>query len=421
MLGPAAMNMSPNSTEAPVRVAYLVSQYPMLSMIFIIREVLQLRQLGFEIDVASINRADRGREALTEAEAGEAARTYYVIPHGVRGALAAHARAIFGRPAAYCRGLFVALRLGRSDLRRLVMNLIYFTEALMVGAWMQRSRQTHLHVHLGQQVATVGMFVKQVFGFGLSITVHGPDEFYDAQGQYLEQKVAAADFICCISFFARSQLMKQSAHEHWSKLVVARLGVDPSLFVPSRAAAPDGVFEILCVGRLTPAKGQHLLVEALSALLKSGRAARLRIVGDGVDRRSLEALVAGRELGAAVVFEGAVNQDRIRSLYARADCFCIPSFAEGIPVVLMEAMAMEIACVTTHITGIPELIRHGVEGLLVAPSDLDGLVDALAQLIDDPELRRRLGEAGRRRVVAQYSLSDNVDTLAGIFKQRIAT
>ena len=414
------MTPQPKPVPAPPpRIAYLVSQYPMLSMIFIIREVVQLRQLGFDIDVASINRADRGRAGLTDVEADEAARTYYVIPHGVRGALAAHARAIVGRPIAYGRGVLMALRLGRTDLRRVLMNLVYFTEALMVGAWMQRARQTHLHVHLGQQVATVGMFVKQVFGHGLSITVHGPDEFYDAQGQYLAQKVAAADFICCISFFARSQLMKQSAHEHWAKLVVSRLGVDPALFVPERVPRSDDVFEILCVGRLTPAKGQHLLVQALTALLATGRRARLRIVGDGVDRPSLESLVARSALGDSVVFEGAVNQDRIRSLYARADCFCIPSFAEGIPVVLMEAMAMEIACVTTHITGIPELIRHGIEGLLVAPSDVDGLVAALASLIDDPALRSRLGQAGRRRVLADYDLGANVDALAAVFRQRV--
>jgi glycosyltransferase involved in cell wall biosynthesis len=407
--------------DAPVRMAYLLSQYPMLSMIFVIREVVQLRRLGFEIDVASINAADRGREAMTETEAAEAARTWYVIPQGVRGALAAHARSIFERPAGYGRGLLMVLRLGRADLRRLLMNFIYFTEALMVGAWMRRSGHRHLHVHLAQQAATVGIFVKQVFGCGLSMTVHGPDEFYDARGQYLEEKVAAADFVCCISFFARSQLMKQSPHAHWSKLVVSRLGVDPEQFSPRRSASGDGVFEILCVGRLVPAKGQHLLVEAFGILKQSGRSARLRIVGDGIDRASLESLAAQLGIGSSVVFEGAVNQDRIRSLYERADCFCLPSFAEGIPVVLMEAMAMEIPCVTTRITGIPELIRSGVEGLLVAPSDVDGLVQALSSLLDDPDLGRRLGRAGRSRVVSDYDLGANVDALAVIFRQRVAS
>lgn len=413
--------MNPSEEKTPVRLAYLVSQYPMLSMIFIVREVVELRRIGFEIDVASINQADRCSEGLTETEAAEAARTYYVIPQGISGALSGHAFALINQPSAYLRGLLMAFRLGQGDLRRQFMNFTYFTEALMIGAWMHRRTQKHLHVHLGQQVATVGMFVKKVFGYDLSITVHGPDEFFDAKGQYLEQKVEAADFICCISFFARSQLMKHAAHNHWRKLVVARLGVDAALFRPARLQRADGVFEILCVGRLTPAKGQHLLVEALSAMLESGRSARLRMVGDGVDRYSLTALVARCGLGASVVFEGAVNQDRIRALYALADCLCLPSFAEGIPVVLMEAMAMEIPCVTTHIAGIPELIRDGVEGLLVAPSDLDGLVDALSLLCDDPALRYSLGQAGRRRVLAQYNLSENVRTLADIFEQRVVS
>jgi glycosyltransferase involved in cell wall biosynthesis len=120
-----------------------------------------------------------------------------------------------------------------------------------------------------------------------------------------------------------------------------------------------------------------------------------------------------------VVFEGAVNQDRIRTLYAATDIFCIPSFAEGIPVVLMEAMAMEIPCVTTHITGIPELIRDGLDGLLVPPSDVPGLVEALARLMDDADLRERLGKSGRMRILEHYNLRHNVEKLAAIFAERV--
>jgi colanic acid/amylovoran biosynthesis glycosyltransferase len=403
----------------PPRLAYLVSQYPMLSMIFIIREVLQLRQLGFQIDVASINRPDRETSGLTADEALESSLTCYIKPQGWRGALLAHVHAVTHKPAGYFRGLGKVFHRGGMDVRRLVYCALYFTEALMVGRWMTRRGHIHLHAHLGNQASTVGLFVKDVFGFGLSLTIHGPDEFYDAPGNFLTEKVVASDFVVCISDFARSQLMKLSPYSYWSKLVVSRLGVDPTVFAPQARSGPGAMFEILCVGRLVPAKGQHLLVEALAGVIRTGRSARLRLVGDGVDRQSLLAQVRDLSLLDRVVFEGAVNQDRIRELYAMADCFCIPSFAEGIPVVLMEAMAMEIPCISTHITGIPELIQNGVNGLLVAPSSIEGLVSAITRLIDDAEGRKMLGILGRERVVEQYDLAKNVRHLAEIFRERL--
>jgi colanic acid/amylovoran biosynthesis glycosyltransferase len=409
------------SVEAEVArpsIAYLQSQYPMLSMIFVIREVLELKRLGFRIDVASINSPDRAPEGMTAVERAESEHTYYVKAHGLAGALAAHLSTLLRRPADYLRGWALVARLGGGDLTGWARLLVYFTEALMVGRWMGKRRLDHVHAHLGSQAATVGLFVKRVFKVGFSITVHGPDEFYDALGQHLTEKVEAADFIVCISNFARSQLMRLSEYQHWRKLVVSRLGIDPSVFAPrtqpERSAAP---FEVLCVGRLTPSKGQHIVVDAIARMVEQGRNVRLRLVGAGVDAASLKQHAA--LLGEHVVFEGAVNQDRIRSLYAAADCFCLPSFAEGIPVVLMEAMAMQIPCVTTHITGIPELIRNGVDGLLVAPSDVDGLVDALSQLMDDPALCLRLGTEARKQVSQHYDLTRNVQTLASIFQDRL--
>ncbi|MGF1644423.1 MAG: glycosyltransferase family 4 protein [Thiotrichales bacterium] len=410
-----------NATDSsPRSLAYIVSQYPCLSMIFIIREVLQLRRLGFRIDVASINAPDRSGKGLTADEANEASLTYFIKPDGAKSGARAHLATLRGNPAGYLRGWRMVFRLGGFDLRKWFYNLMYFTEALMVGGWMRRKQQTHLHAHLGSQAATVAMFVKEIFGHGFSVTVHGPDEFYNAPGQYLTEKVIAADFMLCISNFARSQLMKLSPYEHWHKLEVARLGVDPQIFTPKSFEPNPEVFEIICVGRLTPAKGQHILVEALRELIAEGRKVRLRLVGDGVDRASLEQQVKSLALRDHVIFEGAVNQDRIRELYAKADAFSIPSFAEGIPVVLMEAMSMEIPCVTTRITGIPELIRDGIDGLLVAPSDSVELAQAIARLIDDTALRERLAKAGRQRILERYDLANNVDRLATVFRRRLA-
>ena len=408
--------------------AYLISTYPTLSMTFVLREVLALRALGFRVETASINAPDRPIEALTAVEAAEARNTYCVKQHGLAGATVAKLQTVFGNFGGYWRGVGLAFRLAGLDLRRLYLNLMYFIEALMVGQWMKRKGLRHLHVHLASQAASVGLFVRTVFGFGYSLTVHGPDEFYDAGRQMLAEKIRAADFLCCISSFARSQLMKLSPYDHWSKFVVSPLGVDPETFAPRPPrAAPEGfetrpapeTFEILCVGRLIPAKGQHILIDAVEQLTQEGRQVRFRLVGSGPDEASLREHAARSTARECIVFEGAINQDRIRNYYAAADAFCLPSFAEGLPVVLMEAMAMEIPCVTTYIAGIPELIRDGVDGLLAPPSDLDALVTALARLMDDAELRQRMAISGRARIVEHFDLRRNVERLAAIFVERV--
>lgn len=409
-------------SSAQPSLAYLVSTYPTLSMTFVLREVLALRALGLRIETASINPPDRAEDRMTEAEAMEARRTYCIKRHGLQGATAAKIQTVATNFPGYLRGAALAFRLSGFDLGRLYLNLMYFIEALMVGQWMRRRHLRHLHVHLASQAASVGLFVRHVFGFGYSLTVHGPDEFYAAQDHSLTEKIAAADFICCISSFARSQMMLHSPYRHWHKFVVAPLGIDPEIFAPrprqdTRGPAPDPI-EILCVGRLTPAKGQHLLIDAVDALSRLGRSVRLRLVGGGPDEATLREQAAQSAFAERIVFEGPINQDRIRDYYAAADIFCLPSFAEGVPVVLMEAMAMEIPCVSTQIAGIPELIRDGVDGLLVAPADLDGLVAALARLMDDAELRERVGKSGRKRVLERYDLRRNVEMLGAIFAER---
>jgi len=406
----------------PRSIAYLVSRYPTLSMIFVLREVGSLRVLGFRIETASINPPDRPIAELTAAEREEAARTYCVKDDGIAGAAAAHLRALVGNFGGYCAALALAFRLAGLDLARLFLNLAYFTEALMVGQWMRRKRLSHLHVHLGSQAASVGLFTRRVFGVGYSLTVHGPDEFFDADGQYLAQKIATADFIVCISDFTRSQLMRLSPPSLWGKFEVVRLGVDLAAFSPASRPAKDDPqfpFEVLCVGRLTPAKGQHVLIEAVGKLAREGRCVRLRLVGSGPDEASLRESAARLAPVETVLFEGAVNQDRIRSFYATADVFALASFAEGLPVVLMEAMAMGIPCVSTFIAGIPELIRNGEDGLLVPASDVEALGEALALLMDEPELRQRLAASARQRVLEHYDLARNVEELAAVFVERI--
>jgi colanic acid/amylovoran biosynthesis glycosyltransferase len=407
-------------TNAPApQIAYLVSQYPATSHTFILREVIGLRRGGMRIVTASINADLRPLATLTTDEQEERQHTYVIKHHGVAGALVAHIAALLRHPLGYWRGLRAAGKRSIINPRKTLLNLFHFTEALMIGRWMRKQHTTHLHVHFATAAASVASLAKQVFPMSLSMTVHGPDEFANVQDEHFAEKVQAADFVVCISNFARSQTMQHSSPANWGKLEVARLGVDPSLYAAARKSTAAAPFTMLCVGRLTPAKGQHLLLEAMARLRERGEQVQLVLVGDGPDRVSLQALAQQLQLEEIVTFCGALNQDEVKAAYQRCDAFVLPSFAEGIPVVLMEAMAFGLPCVSTRIAGIPELITDGENGFLTSPSDIEDLVSRLHLLINDPELRARLGASGRARVCDAYNLDTNITLLDTVFRRRL--
>ena len=206
---------------------------------------------------------------------------------------------------------------------------------------------------------------------------------------------------------------------HWGKMHVVRQGVDPDLFRPTRHEQEAGkVLEVLCVGRLVASKGQLILLRACDLLLTRGYSFRLRLVGTGPDREHLEAFAVQKNI--PVIFEGVKSNYEIRRLLDRADIFALASFAEGVPVALMEAMAMEVPCVSTCVAGIPELIRNGLDGLLVPASSAEAMASALGWLLDDSLLRRKLGAAGRRRAEEDYNLAQNVHSLANMFRELVS-
>ncbi len=401
-----------------MRLAYLISQYPAINHTFILREIRALRALGFELCIISVRSPDRPTEELSDEEREEAVETFAVLAAGTGRVLAAHLDTLLRRPIAYLGGILYALRLARLDLKRTFANVFYFGEAVVVGNHLRRLALWHVHTHFS---STVALLVARIFPVTFSVTIHGPDEFNDVVGFYVKEKVACAAFVCAISQYALSQLMKACEPRHWSKLEVCALGVDPSLFQPRPHRDNPERFEILCVGRLAPAKAQHVLIGAVDRLRRQGRPLRLRLVGDGPDRPRLEALIAERGLRDHVRLEGRCSQQRVQALCRETDLVALASFAEGVPVALMEAMAMEIPCVATRICGIPELIRHGIDGWLVPPADEEQLTEAIASLMDDPALRRRLGSSARARVIDCYHLGRNTERLAEIYRRRLAS
>jgi colanic acid/amylovoran biosynthesis glycosyltransferase len=402
-----------NTPTALPTLAYLVSAYPAVSHTFILREVAGLRALGHPIVTASINPPDRTPEQMEPPERAEAERTYGVKQHGVAGALAALGFWAVRAPAALWRTLRMGLGL-RPGGKPAWTGLAYAVEAAMVARWMHREGTRHLHVHFGSAGATVGVLVKRLTGCHLSLTIHGPDEFDDVTGQHLALKMQQADAVVCISQFARGQLMRLADPAHWPKLRVCRLGVEPGQFpFAMREAAPQA--RLVCVGRLTPAKGQVLLVRALAQLRAAGLDCQLTLVGAGPDRSRIEREIAALGLQQQVMLTGALTQQQVRACLAAADIFVLPSLAEGIPVVLMEAMSCGLPCVTTPVNGIPELVQDGHTGLLAMPGDVASLALRLRRLVEQPALRRALALAAREKVRQDFDLQRNVAALGAVF------
>jgi len=362
--------------EQPI--AYLCSEYPAISHTFIYREIQSLRKEGLTVHTASI-RKPAGLDIMTPDEQKEAHDTLMVLDQSIPAILTAHLRCLAENPAGYLKMAASALRLFHTGPKNPIKAIAYFTEAGILLQWTRKNGITHIHEHFGNPTAIVAMLMKRYGGITYSISVHGPDIFYTVDSAMLQEKIREASFVRCISHYCRSQVMR------------------------------------LCVGRLVPAKGQHILLEACAILKKQGTAFRLAFVGDGPDRASLEKHARSHGIETQVTFTGALGQDKVREQYDQADIFVLASFAEGVPVVLMEAMAKEIPVISTRITGIPELIDHQHDGLLAVPGDPEDLARQLAALISDPDLRTRLGKAGRQKVIERYNQHKNNQSLSRHF------
>lgn len=376
--------------------------------------------MGLELITASINKTNRSDEKLTQEEVEEKNLTYYVKADGLIGAIKSKTALVFRSPLKLLKTFCYAIKTAGPNLKMQLYHQLYLIEAIMVAEWMHKNSSNNLHVHFASEVATVGMFVKKLNDCHLSITVHGPDEFYNADKYLLEEKINTVDKIFCISDFARSQLMKLSEYNQWGKFCITRLGVDVETFQPNDKNSNSSP-NILSVGRLCPAKAQHILIEAIAILARKGLDFTVTFVGDGPDRSSLEDLCESLSLNKIITFTGSVNHDEVKSFYDECDIFCLPSFAEGIPIVLMEAMSKEIPCVTSRITGIPELIDSGVDGFLTAPSNAEELAQALESLIQDDSLRSQIGQAAREKVVGKYHLENNMTYFGKKLEEAVAS
>lgn len=392
-----------------MRLAYVTGRYPAVSHSFILREIQALRRLGVEVETLSIWRT-ADEDLYSKADVVERDATYSVLPLRPLRFLAAHLSALFSRPRDYGATLLESLRLSPPGARGKLWHVFYFAEAIVLWRRCRRLRIRHVHAHFTGNAAMAALLIAHLErrrGWSWSMTVHGPVEFYDVTLSRLAAKVERARLVFCISDFARSQVMAQVGSEQWEKIRPTRCGIDPGVFShPHRSSREPGPVRILTVGRLFQLKGHAVALDAVAKLKSRGVDVEATFVGDGPTRPSLERLAGELEIDDRVTFAGAVGQDEIGRYYAAADAFCLASFAEGLPVVLMEAMAMRLPVVATRIMGVAELVEHGATGLLVPPARPDLLADALEVVAGDRALRERMGEAGRAKVVAEFDIDE---------------
>jgi colanic acid/amylovoran biosynthesis glycosyltransferase len=412
------MSAPARAAAAQTRIAYLINQYPQTSQSFIRREIQALEELGLHVERTTLR---RWREALVDPQdQAEAERTRCVLERGAWRLFLALLSCALARPLRFARALRLALALGARSERGLWIHCIYLVEACTLRAWYAAARVRHVHAHFGTNSATVALLCRTLGGPPYSFTVHGPEEFDVPLLLNLERKVASASFAVAISEYGRAQLMRWCAPEHWERIHVVHCGVDASFLAQPATAVPSAP-RCVCVGRLSEQKGQALLVEAVHLLAREGVELELRLVGDGPLRAALEALIARLGLEARVRITGWASNAQVRAELQGARVLVLASFAEGLPVVLMEALALGRPVVSTWVAGIPELVEHGRSGWLVPPGSAPALAEALrAALAASPDELARMGRHGAARVAEQHDARREARVLAQLIERSCA-
>ncbi len=400
-----------------MRIAYLVNQYPMVSHVFIRREILALERRG--IDVTRISLRAWDSELVDPEDQLERERTRYVLRDGVPALLLALARMLLTRPAHLLRALALAWRMGRRAERPLPVHLAYLAEACRIELWLRAARIQHVHAHFGTNSAEVAMLVHALGGPPWSFTVHGPTEFDKAQFIGLPEKLRRCAFVVAISSFGRSQLYRFVEHQHWPKVQVVHCGLEPAL-LSAPVSPPPAVRRLVCVGRICEQKGQLLLIEAAQRLAAQGAEFELVLVGDGEMRGDIETLIKRYKLQATVRITGRISSEQLQNEILAARALVLPSFAEGLPMVIMEAMALRRPIISTFVAGIPELVHPGEHGWLVPAGDVEALAGAMQECLDAPaDALARMGEAAQKRALARHNVDTQAAQLAELFQATI--
>lgn len=394
--------------------AYLTSQYPATSHTFIRREISGLRAAGTEIKTFSIRSAGP-EELCTPEQRAEAESTFTVLTQPWRVFFLAHIIMLLSKPILYLRTLAMASRHRAPGMRNMFLALAHFAECVVLARELKRQRICHLHNHFGNSGATVGLLSSRFLSIPWSFTIHGVSETDYPAGLLLPAKISEANFVACASFFVMAQAMRMAPPNDWGKLHIVRCGLPLETLRPAPRTEAHRV-DVITVGRLSPEKGLTGLLRAFAQVCGSHPEAHLTLVGEGPERAHLGQTVQDLGVEHAVTFAGRLSEEQTLAAIARSHILVVPSFMEGLPVVLTEAMAYGLPVIASRVAGIPELVREGENGLLFTPARWEELEERMRTLICDPAMRAQLGAAGKEAVAREFDIRISVKRLQHLFE-----
>jgi colanic acid/amylovoran biosynthesis glycosyltransferase len=399
-----------------MRIAYLINQYPKVSHSFIRREIQALERRGLEVMRISI----RGwNEPLVDSDDLEERKcTRYVLRGGPLPLVGALLSVLLGQPLNLLRALGLVLRMAHHSDRPFPVHLVYLAEACQILLWLKHVNVSHLHAHFGTNSAEVAMLVHILGGPPWSFTVHGPEEFDKPYQIGLPEKIRRAAFVVAISSYGRSQLYRLVHHSYWPKLHVVHCGLDDHFLnqAPNQVLPPR---RLICVGRFCEQKGQLLLLEAARLLATRGVDFELVLAGDGEMRSDVEQFIALHNLTSKVRITGWITGTQVRDELLAARALILPSFAEGLPVVIMEAMALQRPVISTYVAGIPELVEPRQHGWLVPAGDVEATAEAIKECLAlGVDELAKMGQAARLRVQLRHDSNREAERLSGLFRSK---
>jgi colanic acid/amylovoran biosynthesis glycosyltransferase len=396
-----------------VRVAYLVNQYPSVSHTFIRREIHALERQGVQVDRISL----RGWELtlVDPQDIAERQLTRYVLRGGAVALLAAMLRAFASGPVAFMRAFKLARSMARGSDKRGLVHIAYLAEACVIRRWLAQTGATHLHAHFATNPAEVAMLVRALGGPAYSFTAHGSD-IMDRPAQVgLPHTVGGSAFAVAVCSYGRSQIFKWIPQPLWDRVRVVRCGLERG-YGDRISPLETGRRRLVCVGRLSKEKGQLLLVQALArARGRAGQAFELVLAGDGPQRAEVEALASTLGVSDCLRITGWLDAAGVQKELDAATALVVPSLSEGLPVVIMEAMACQRPVIAPYLAGIPELVLDGETGWLFPASDIDALAEAILACLEAPAQQlSAMGRAGHERVWRMHDVDEQARQLKAL-------
>jgi colanic acid/amylovoran biosynthesis glycosyltransferase len=398
-----------------MRVAYFINQYPAVSHTFIRREIRALEADGITILRYALRSSSHTFPDIEDKN--EHKKTRYVFGASVGEFVRCFCKSMLTRPIYLIRTVCLAVQIGWRSDRGLLRHFAYELEAILLAEWCRQDAVEHIHAHFGTNSATVAMLSSKLAGIPYSFTAHGPDEFERAALLALDIKLQHAAFAVGVSHFGRSQLMRWSKPDQWQKIALVHCGLDANFFEEDFAKVPETA-RLVCIARLEKQKAHLVLIAAARRLREAGVNFEIVIIGDGTMRTQIEEAIRHAGLDRQITITGWISGQRVKVEIAAARALILPSFAENLPVVIMEAMACARPVVSTYVAGIPELVIPQETGWLVPASDEVALAGAMREVLEWPvEKLTDMGLRGRARVLEEHDVRKEAAKLKLLFEE----